>query len=67
MQTTTNTQERKFDIDRKHTVGQFLNAHPEAKQVVHTHRREAKEFFNLSQRNPGGPLNPRLFPQARSR
>ena len=41
---------RKFDTERKHTVGQFLNAHPDAKRVVHAHRHEAREFNALGKR-----------------
>jgi hypothetical protein len=42
---------REFDTDRTHTVGQYLNAHPDAKRVVVRNRREAdKKFFTLGAR-----------------
>lgn len=42
--------ERTFDVDRKHTTGQFLRAHPTALQVMKQQQREARGAFSIQQR-----------------
>jgi len=43
-----------FNLDRKHTVGQFLTFdhphHAEAKRVIQQNRRDARGFFSLGER-----------------
>lgn len=45
MTTQPQTNKREFNVDGTHTVGQFLNAHLDAKRVVAANRREANESF----------------------
>jgi ABC-type nitrate/sulfonate/bicarbonate transport system substrate-binding protein len=41
---------REFDIERKHTAGQFLRAHPEALKAVKAHSKEAEDSFSIAKR-----------------
>lgn len=53
------TNERTFNVDRTHTVGQYLNFDQDAKRVVVGNRREAdKSFYALGARigEMGGAL-----------
>jgi hypothetical protein len=38
---------REFDIERKHTAGQFLRAHPEALKVIKAQGKAAEGSFSL--------------------
>lgn len=38
---------RAFDVERKHGVGQFLRAHPEAARVMARMRSDSKGFFSI--------------------
>jgi hypothetical protein len=41
---------RVFDLDRKHGVGQFLRAHPEAAKVMARMRGDSKNFYSIAAR-----------------
>jgi hypothetical protein len=41
---------REFDIERKHTAGQFLRAHPEALKAIKAHSKEAEGSFSIAKR-----------------
>jgi hypothetical protein len=47
-----NRNRREFNLGRDHTVGQFLNAHPEAKRVLLANRAEGIKsgMFSLQMR-----------------
>jgi anti-sigma factor RsiW len=47
---TTPNAPRSFDVDRKHGVGQFLRAHPEAARVMARMRSDSKSFFSIAAR-----------------
>jgi hypothetical protein len=42
--------QRAFDLDRKHGVGQFLRAHPEAARVMARMRSDSKGFYSIEAR-----------------
>jgi hypothetical protein len=69
MTTNAQTQARAFDLDRKHTVGQFLSNHPDALRAKKAHDNECKDFYDIGAhgRLRGGPLVPAMFPRARTR
>lgn len=48
MHKSTNPYNREFNLGRDHGVGQFLNAHPEAKAVMSRLRKEAAAHGLLS-------------------
>ncbi|WP_155754001.1 hypothetical protein [Burkholderia vietnamiensis] len=41
---------RAFDLDRKHGVGQFLRAHPDAARVMARMRGDSKGFYSIEAR-----------------
>lgn len=43
-------QAREFDLNRKHTVGQFLRAHPDALKVMRRLGMEQKGAFSIEAR-----------------
>jgi hypothetical protein len=43
-------QEREFNLDRKHTVGQFLRVHPDALRVMKQGQRDQRGAFSIEQR-----------------
>lgn len=43
-------QVRPFDLDRKHTAGQFLRAHPEALRVMKQQQRDVRGSFSIGER-----------------
>lgn len=45
-----NNNQKSFDLNRKHTAGQFLRAHPDALRVMNAHRKEAHGMFALGLR-----------------
>jgi hypothetical protein len=47
---TTPNAPREFSLDRKHGVGQFLRAHPEAARVMARMRSDSKEFYSIAAR-----------------
>jgi hypothetical protein len=47
---TTHNAPRVFDDSRKHGVGQFLRAHPEAARVMARMRSDSKEFYSIAAR-----------------
>jgi hypothetical protein len=47
---TTPNAPRAFDTDRKHGVGQFLRAHPEAARVMARMRSDSRRFFSIAAR-----------------